>query len=576
MRQNSSPEREITRRIRIAFFILLVASILLIGRLFFLQVVSGAYYKTQAERQQNFSQILTPRRGEIYLRERSEELIPVASTKEGYLLFINPKKLENPNDSFEKLSKVVLLDKADFFARASKKDDPYEVIAHHLDRALADRIVGLKLENVGISPEEWRVYPAKNLASQVIGFLGYNNEDELEGRYGIERFFEDQLRGKTGSVSGSQSAGGILLELGKRFFSPPEEGYSVVLTLEPNVEAFLEKKLKEIEQEWKPSGGGAIIIEPKTGKILAMAAFPNFDPNTYGKSVSLDVFTNPLVESTFEFGSVFKPLTMAAGINEKIITPETTYFDKGYLTLDGYTIRNFDEKGRGETTMQNVLSESLNTGAAFVAGKIGKENMRKYFGAYGLSEKTGITLPGEVKGNLQNLNSTRDIEYATAAFGQGVSATPLEFARAASALANGGKIMKPYIVERIVRPGREDIIFGPEEVRQVITQETAETVSRMLVKVGDEALLGGKAKFKYWTAAAKTGTAQIANKDGKGYSDQYLHSFLAYAPGFDTRFLLFMYMEKPQGVRYASASLGPYYEQIMQFLLTYYDVPPDR
>ncbi|OGF52445.1 hypothetical protein A3I27_03275 [Candidatus Giovannonibacteria bacterium RIFCSPLOWO2_02_FULL_43_11b] len=575
MRLDSSPEREITKRIRIAFFILLVAGGFLLGRLFFLQVVSGAYYKTQAQRQQNFSQILTPKRGDIYLRERSGELIPVASTKEGYLLFINPKKLENPDDAFKKLSKIIKLDKEDFLDRASKKDDPYEVVAHRLDRKAAEKVTDLKLENVGLSPEEWRVYPAKNVASHVVGFLGYK-DDELEGQYGIERFFEKELKGMTGQVAGSQSAGGILLELGKRFFSPPEEGYDVVLTLEPNVQAFVEKKLKEVEEAWKPSGGGAIVIEPKTGKILAMAAFPNFDPNTYGKSESLDVFINPVVESVFEFGSVFKPLTMAAGINERVVTPETTYFDKGYLTLDGYTIKNFDEKGRGETTMQNVLSESLNTGAAFVAGKLGKENMRRYFGAYGLGEKTGITLPGEVKGNLKNLNSMLDIEYATAAFGQGVSATPLEFARATSALANGGKIMKPYIIERILRPGRQDIVFGPEEVRQIITLETADTISRMLVKVGDEALLGGTAKFKYWTAAAKTGTAEIPNKEGKGYSDQYLHSFLAYAPGFDARFLLFMYIEKPQGVRYASTSLGPYYEQIMQFLLTYYDVPPDR
>lgn len=575
MRRDISPEREITRRIRIAFFIILIAGTLLLGRLFFLQIISGPYYKNQAQRQQNYSQILTPRRGEIYLRERSGELIPVATTKEGYLLYINPKKLENPEKAYGELSKIVALDNEIFLSRALKKDDPYEVVAHRLERKEADEVIYLKLENVGISPEEWRVYPAKTTAAHVIGFLGYN-EDELEGRYGVERFFEGELRGRMGWVSGSKSAGGILLELGKRFFSPPEEGYDIVLTLEPNVQAFVEKKLAEVNDAWKPSGGGAIVIEPKTGKILAMAAFPNFDPNTYGSSKSLDVFVNPIVENIFEFGSVFKPLTMAAGINENIVTPETTYFDKGFLILDGYTIKNFDEKGRGETTMQNVLSESLNTGAAFVADKLGKENMRKYFAAYGLSEKTGITLPGEVKGNLKNLNSTREVEYATAAFGQGVSVTPLEFTRAASALANGGKIMKPYIVERIIRPGREDTIIGPEEARQVITTETADTVSRMLVKVGDEALLGGTVKFKHWTAAAKTGTAEIPNKEGRGYSGQYLHSFLAYAPGFDAKFLLFMYIEKPQGVRYASQSLGPYYEQIMQFLLTYYDVPPDR
>lgn len=547
----------------------------MLTRLFFLQVVSGAYYRTQASRQQNFSQILSPRRGEIYLRERSGELIPLASTKEGYALFINPKELNNPQEAWQKLSEVSRLDEEEFFKRASKKDDPYEVVAHKLERSDAQKIEALQIKGVGLVPEEWRVYPAKTLAAHAVGFLGYNG-DELEGRYGLEHYFEEVLKGSSGFVNGSRSAGGILLDLGKRFFSPPEEGYDIILTLEPNVQTFLEKKLGEVQEAWQPARGGAIILEPATGKILALAAFPAFDPNTYGENETLDVFLNPLTENIFEFGSVFKPLTVAAALNEKIITPETTYYDKGYLVLDGYTIKNFDEKGRGETTIQKVLEESLNTGAAYVAGKLGKEKMRDYFISYGLGEKTGITLPGEVNGNVSNLYSRREVEYATASFGQGVSATPLAFSRAIAALANGGKIMKPYLVESIARPGREDIVFEPEVVREVITPETSDIISRMLVKVVDDALLGGTVKFKHWTSAAKTGTAQIPLEGVKGYSDDVLHSFFGWAPGFDERFLVFMWMERPHGVRYASQSLGPAWAEIMQFLLTYYEVPPDR
>ena len=483
-------EAEITKRIRITFLIILGFGALIGARLFFLQVVSGEYYRTQAARQQNFSQILTPRRGEIYLRERNGELIPLASTKEGYLLYINPRILETPEEIYAKLSEITPLDREDFLERALKKDDPYEVVLHKLDREKAEKINALKIEGAGTVPEEWRVYPAKNLASHVVGFLGYKN-DELIGRYGLERYFEDVLRGKSGYVSADRSSGGVILELGKSLFSPPEEGYDLILTLEPNVQAFLEKKLETLREKWSPAKGGGIIFEPATGKILAMAAFPGFDPNSYGKEEGLGVFLNPLVENVFEFGSVFKPLTMAAALNEKVLTPETTYFDKGYLALDGYTIKNFDEKGRGETTMQKVLEESLNTGAAFAAGKLGKENMRKYFTAYGLGEKTNITLPGEVQGNIANLNSRREVEYATASFGQGISVTPLGFARAIAALANGGKLMKPYLVERVVRPGREDTATEPETVREVIRPETSEEISRMLVKVVDDALLGG-------------------------------------------------------------------------------------
>ena len=575
MDSRTNSEKEIIKRIRIAFLVLFVISAILLTRLFFLQVVSGAYYKTQASRQQNFSQVLTPRRGEIYLRERSGEQFPLASTKEGYLLFINPKKLENPEEVFAKLSRVADLDREEFFMRAAKKTDPYEVVAHNLERTEAEKIEALEIENIGVVPEEWRVYPAKSMASHVVGFLGYK-DDELLGQYGLERYFEDILRGTTGWVAGSQSAGGIILELGRRLFSPPEEGYDIVLTLEPNVQVFIEKKLKEIKETWQPSRGGAVVMDPQTGKILAMAAFPNFDPNNYGDEESLNVFVNPLVENIYEFGSVFKPLTVAAGLDKGVITPETTYYDHGFLELDGFTIRNFDGKGRGETTIQKVLEESLNTGAAFVAQKLGKKSMKEYFENYGLAEKTNITLPGEVKGNLANLNSTREVEFATASFGQGVATTPIAFARAAASLANGGKLVEPYLVERVIRPGREDVVYEAKKARQILKPETSETISRMMVKVADDALLGGTAKFKHWTAAAKTGTAQIPSPDGKGYSEEYLHSFLAWAPGFDAKFLLFMYIEKPQGVRYGSQSLGPYYDDIMQFLLTYYDVPPDR
>ena len=562
-------------RIRLVFAIVLAGAALIIARLFFLQVVSGEYYKTQASRQQNFSQILTPRRGEIYLSDRKGNLLSLASTKEGYLLFINPQKIKEPEAVLAKLNPLVPLERENFLKRAAKTGDPYEVVAHRLGRAAALAIEELEIEGVGIVPEEWRTYPLKSLAAHVVGFLGYK-DDELIGRYGLEHYFEDELRGNDGYLDADLSAGGVLLELGKNLFEPPEEGHDLVLTIDPNVQVFFEKKLKSIQEKWNPSRGGGIILDPQTGKILALAAFPSFDPNTYGETQDLATFINPMVENIFEFGSVFKPLTMAAALNERVLTPQTTYFDKGYLILDGYKIENFDQKGRGETTMQKVLEESLNTGAAFAAGKLGKENMRKYFTAYGLGEKTGVELPGEVAGNLSNLSSKRDVEYATASFGQGVSATPLEFARAIAALANGGKLMKLYLVERIVRPGREDVITEPEVVREVITPETSETISKMLVKVVDDALLGGTVKFKRFTAAAKTGTAQIPLKDAKGYSEEYLHSFFGWAPGFDAKFLVFLYMEKPQGVRYASQSLGPSWAEIMQFLLTYYEVPPDR
>jgi len=434
---------------------------------------------------------------------------------------------------------------------------------------------GLDVEGVGLVPAEWRYYPAEEAASQVIGFLGYKGDD-LIGRYGIERYYNDILEGKSGYVRGERSAGGFLLDLGRRIFQSPEEGFGVVLTLDINVQLFLEEVLGEALEDLGAMSAGGIIIEPKTGKILAMAALPSFDPNQYSNVEDINIFVNSLVEKVYELGSVFKPLTMAAAIDKGAITPETKYYDHGFLVLNNRRIENYDGKGRGEVDMQRVLEESLNTGAVFAMQSLGKDEFYEYMINYGLDSKTDIELPGEVVGNLANLDTNRDIEYATASYGQGVAVSGISAARAFSALANGGVLMKPYIVDRVIKPGRADYLAEPKVQGRVISEETSETISRMLAQVVDRALLGGTLKNPDYTIAAKTGTAFMPKEGALGYSDQFLHSFFGYGPAFDAKFLTFLYLEKPQGVRYASQSLARPFMNIMDFLFNYYEIPPDR
>jgi len=326
--------------------------------------------------------------------------------------------------------------------------------------------------------------------------------------------------------------------------------------------------LEKILNQYSAESAGGIIMEPKTGKILAMAAKPDFDPNFYNKVEDHSLFSNPLVSGVFEMGSVMKPITLSIAIDRGSIKPETTYYDNGYLIIDKARIENYDGKARGKVDMQTVLNKSLNTGAVFAMRQLGRNNFRDYIADFGLGEKTGVNLPDEVKGNIASLNSPREIEFATASFGQGVAFTPVGFAAAFSALANGGYLVRPYIVETNENQ--------PVIKRQVIKKETSEEITRMLVKVVDEALLEGTVKIKHYSAAAKTGTAQISQEDKRGYSEDYLHAFVGYAPAFDAKFLVFLYLKKPVGVQYASHSLTPAFMDIIQFLLTYYEVPPDR
>ncbi|MCH7883162.1 penicillin-binding protein 2 [Patescibacteria group bacterium] len=564
------------RRIFLVGVGLTVFALVIWGRLFFLQVVSRDYYESLAERQHASSFDLEARRGNIYFREKDGSLLSAAGTKSGFLLYVDPRKIEDPERVYKKLALVVpVIEREDFLRRASKKDDPYEVVGHRLDADAASRIKELYLPGVGVLGEEWRFYPGRELAAHVLGFVGYEGSKET-GRYGIEYGQERILKGETSRLEGRTTLGGIFLDWGRKIFRIPRSGADIVLTIEPQLQIFLEKELTKIVERWNGERAGAIIMDPKTGRILAMAARPTFDPNRYNQSESLNVFVNPLVEHVYELGSVFKALTMAAGLDTGRITDKTTYLDQGFVVVGRTHIENYDGKGRGVVDMQTVLSESLNTGAVFVMRRVGKTEFRDYFENFGLGDKTDIELPGEVLGKLSNLLSSYEIDYATVAFGQGIAVTPLAFLRAVSALANQGKLVRPFIIDRIIIDGAPDIVTKPEIGRQVVSRETAEEVTRMLTRVVDEALLGGVLKKEHYSIAAKTGTAQIPSTDRRGYSAGLLHSFFGYAPSYDAEFAVFLFLVRPQGERYASRTLARPFMDIIEFLLSYYQVAPDR
>ena len=566
---------QIDFRLIVVGIFLTAIGLIIVSRLFFLQVVSRTYYETLAERQHISSLDASIRRGSIYLREKDGGLFSAAAVKSGYLLYVDPRKIENADLAYEKISSILPeIDKADFLARASKKNDPYEIVARRLDSQTAGAILALGIAGVGTASEEWRFYPAGGLAAHVLGFAGFKG-DEIVGRYGVEYSQEELLRGQENYLEGRQTLAGTFLDWGKKLFPGVKSAANIVLTIEPQVQFFLEKTLNDAFERWNAEIGGAIIMDPQTGRILAMASRPSFDPNRYGEAKSLDVFVNPLVEHIYELGSIFKSLTMAAGLDSDKVSAGTTYFDNGFVVIDGRRIENYDSKGRGTADMQQVLNESLNTGAVFVMRQIGPKSLADYFGKFGLGEKTDIELPGEVSGNITNLDSGREIESATASFGQGVAVTPLAFLRAVSVLANGGKLVQPFIIDRIIFDGAPDEITEPRIKEGIIKPQTSEEITRMLVRVVDEALVGGIYKNKNYSVAAKTGTAQMADGRG-GYSDDFLHSFFGYAPAYNARFAVIMFLVRPRGALYASHTLTEPFMETTKFLLNYYNTPPDR
>jgi cell division protein FtsI/penicillin-binding protein 2 len=577
--------------IKIGFFVL---SFIFVYKLYNLQLLSGDYYRKIILKQVNYEEVL-PRRGNIYFQDKNGKLISAATHKTSYIIAINPNLITNPQKIFEKISRFIKINKDDFFKKAENKGDPFEILTRGASEETAEQIKSSALSGVMVIGEDKRFYPAESLASHILGFVGYKDK-EIGGRYGVEYFYDDILKGKKG-VKANAFVLETAFNFAKKILDSPAEakaGDDLILTVEPVVQAFLESALEKTLAKWEAAFPnaltasspqkfsplfqqiGGIIINPNNGAILAMAAKPDFNPNKYGQVRNFSLFMNPLIESMFEVGSVFKPLTLAAAIDRNALSASSTYFDKGYVFLNGERIENYDGKGRGLVDMQRVLNDSLNTGAVFAMQRLGKNDFKNYIKRYGFGEKTGVDLPNEAKGDISNLQSGRDIEYATASFGQGIAVTPIGFTAAVSSLANGGNLVKPHVVEKISYPFFPDRSANIKAKRRILRESTSETITRMLVKVVDEALLGGSRKMKNYSIAAKTGTAQMPKESGGYYKNRYLHSFFGYAPAFNPKFLIFLYFKNPQGVKYASHSLTDPFMDIMKFLLNYYEIPPDR
>ncbi|KKT75154.1 MAG: Peptidoglycan glycosyltransferase [Parcubacteria group bacterium GW2011_GWB1_44_7] len=561
-------------RVKILFLAILLFAGVLIGRLYFLQIVEGAIYRAEAEAQYLGGQRADFNRGTIYFENKDGTLVSAATMKSGYNLAIHPNLIANASTTFEKINAILPIAQDNFFIKAGKSSN-WEEIKKYLNPETGENLLMLKIPGVEIVPANWRFYPAGKLAANVLGLVGYQG-DTLAGRYGLESYYEDVLKRDESGLYRNIFAE-IFSGLEKTIVKKTSLEGDIITTIEPTVENFLEKKLAALNEKWQSAEAGGIIINPKSGEIYAMANLPTFDPNNFSAESDVNIFSNPLVENAYEMGSIIKPLTVAAGLDAGVITATTTYNDTGFIELNGRKISNFDKKARGIVDTQEVLNQSLNTGATFIMRKLGQKTFSQYFWNFGIGEETGIDLPNESPGLAENLKSSRDLEHATASFGQGIALTPIMTARALSILANGGFLITPHLVKKIeYTAGFSKNISGGNDKR-VIKKETSEEITRMLVEVVDKALLNGQIKQEHFSVAAKTGTAQIANPAGGGYfEDQFLHSFFGYFPAYEAKFLVFLYLYKPVGVNYASQTLTQPFIDIAKFLLNYYNIPPDR
>ena len=543
------------RRFGLFLLILLSVTGLVFYRLFYLSYLKHDYFKEASEAQYQNQKENIVRRGNVYVQDLSSgEKKLVATQKSEPYIFVSANVVENTGLAAEKLSELLKISKEDALSFFNNKKDSFKVIEKNPSEEQLDFVKKLEVKGISIGYEEKRSYQKNDFLSHVLGFLGFEG-DERVGQYGIESFYDKELSGRFEGQKQSL-----------------KDGSDIVLTIDENIQTFIQQELSYLMRKWSPTSGVIIVEEPQTGALLAMAGSPSFDPSNYGQS-DLENFITKSVQEMFEPGSSFKPITMSAALDKKKVTPESTYFDAGEVDIAGYKIKNFNEKSFGQQTMNQVLEKSLNTGAIFVEEKLGDENFLNYVLNFGFGQTTGIDLAGESAGDISNLYSGRKINFVTASFGQGIAVTPIQLINAFAAIANGGKLLKPYVAKEVIRPNGEKLETKPELIGTPISERTSSQIKAMLVKVVENGF--DKARVAGYEVAGKTGTAQIPSKSG-GYSEDFIHDIVGFAPAFDPKFVVLIKLEKPKGIKFASDSLSPSLGKITKFLLNYFQILPTR
>lgn len=538
-------------------------ALLVLIKLFSIAVGQHAYYVAQAQSQQSYVPTVLPDRGEIFITDKySATPYPVATNKIENTVYTVPTEVTDPNTEAGKLATILGADTGmtqdTILQKLTTPQRAYVPIASGLSDADSSAITAANLAGVFLEPEEVRYYPEGNFMSQVLGFVGYPSTGTTKvGLYGLERYEQPVLAGTGNSAS------------------TVVDGSSLLLTVDRSIQHEVETVLSQVVQQHGADSGNVIVANPKTGAILAMATYPSFDPNAFNQVTDLSVFQNEATNEEYEPGSTMKAVTLSAALDQNLITPQSTYNNTGSLQVSGYTIHNSEMTDLGpNTTMTAVIDHSLNTGAAYVEGLLGNAQFLTYLNKFRFGKATDIELPEET-GDLSNLTpNAAQINYDTASFGQGITVTPIQMLQAYQAIANGGLMMEPYIIDSVVAPDGDRTTTAPTSEGQIISSSASQLMTSMLVDDVEHGY-GAQAGVKGYYIAGKTGTAQVATS--KGYiANDNIGSFVGYGPVNDPQFVMIVNINNPRDVAFAETTAAPAFGQIAKFILNYYQVPTTR
>ena len=556
-------------RFRFIFVSILFLFFIVVLRLFYWQVIRAQELSIMGQLQYGKIIMTTPKRGEI----KTSDNFPVATNKVTYRVFANPKEIRDIKETSLKLSQALDIKEASVSANLNLNLF-WVSIAENINPEKREEIEKLKLPGVGFEQQFTRFYPEGSMAAQLIGFVGRDDLAKSKGYFGVEGYYDMLLKGREGKAIQVHDAFGrpILAKLSS--ISNQIDGSDLMLTIDRSAQFLVERILKDGIEKYGAESGMVGVINPKTGEILAMASFPNFDPMDY-EIYSEALYKNPFISDTYEPGSTFKPLVMSAALNSKLVTPKTKCpICAGPVSIGGYDIHTWNDKYNKDINMVDVIIHSDNTGMVYVAQKLKVDGMIEYLKKYGIGDLTGIDLQGEVSPGLKPKNLWYPVDLATTGFGQGISITPIELLSAISAIANKGKRMQPHVVSAIQNSDGSNIKIVPKSLGSPISEETAKVMTEIMVNAVDKGEASW-ARLKGYRIAGKTGTASIPIA---GHYDptQTIASFVGFAPANDPKFAMIVIFHKPQSSIYGAETAAPVFFKIAKDLLIYYQIPPNE
>ncbi len=547
-----------------SLFILLVFGI--IARLFYWQIISGYHLKAEATAQYKLELTLPAERGSII----TSDGYPIVMNKSASLVYAEPKNIENHKVFSELVSQALHIDVASVAAMISDSSRMWSPILHKVDEEKIQELKSLTIKGLGFEKEPKRYYPEGSMAAQLLGFVGLDQNGYDVGYFGLEGYYNRELQGKAGSVTIEKDVTGAPILVGESIRIESENGSTMVLWLDRTIQNIVEKKLIEGIQKYGAKEGSVVVMDPSTGGILAMASYPSYHPGQY-QLFDRELYKNPIVASQYEPGSTFKALVMGAAIDKGLIKATTIFDEKGPVEVSDYTIRTWNNEYHGPITMTQVLEHSSNVGMVHVGKLLGIDAFVKFIKDVGFGIPTKIDLEDESSPEMRADRDWKEIDLATASFGQGIAVTPLQMVRATSAIANGGWLMEPHMVKKMQNTKGRTMEIKPKKVRQIFSGATAQIVTEMMTAAVDN----GEAKWakpKGYRIAGKTGTAQIPVA---GHYDEKktIASFVGFAPADKPRFTMLVTLREPSSSQWGSETAAPLFFNIAKDIFLYLGIP---